>query len=718
MRGATCFMFGLIFVAAAVAQNETNALNSADTAAGGTTKPPVAKIEPVEDTLHGHKIVDPYRYMENGDNADTQAYVRAEAAYTRGILDPLPGREKINHRLSELLAIGTLETPQMGGNYYLYRRREGAQNQPVLYVREGLHGTDRALVDPNQLSSDGTTAIDWYFTSHDGKYVAYGLSTSGSEESTLHVIETATGRILPDAIPGTRFSSMGWKSDDSGFYYTRHPQKGEVPAGEEVYHVKVFYHALGTDPTKDPLVFGDKLNPQDIPQIVLSEDDRWLVVTVFQGWAKSELWLKDLKSDAPAIPVVTGKNFLYTGDVFDGKVYILTNEGAPRFRIFAVDATNPAHDNWKEVVRESDAVIEETHIIGAKIFARCTKNASSQLRVYALDGKLVSEPRLPTIGSVVGVGGNYDSKQALYDFHSYTVPPTIFEYDLASNKTSEWVKIKAPIDTAAYQVEQVWFNSKDGTRVPMFLVSKKGLKRNGKNPTLLSGYGGFNVGRTPVFKRDLYVWLEHGGIYADVTLRGGNEFGEEWHRAGMLDKKQNVFDDFAAAAEYLIAQKYTDSNHLAIQGGSNGGLLMGAAFTQHPELYRAVICQVPLLDMLRYQNFLIAKLWIPEYGTADDATQFNWLYAYSPYHHVKEGVLYPAIMFMTADSDTRVDPMHAKKMAALMQAKAANGQSRERPILLRIEPKAGHGVGKPVSKLIEEGTDIWSFLFWQLGVRP
>ena len=383
-----------------------------------------------------------------------------------------------------------------------------------------------------------------------------------------------------------------------------------------------------------------------------------------------------------------------------------------------MDATNPAHDNWKEVVRESDAVIEETHIIGAKIFARCTKNASSQLRVYALDGKLVSEPRLPTIGSVVGVGGNYDSKQALYDFHSYTVPPTIFEYDLASNKTSEWVKIKAPIDTAAYQVEQVWFNSKDGTRVPMFLVSKKGLKRNGKNPTLLSGYGGFNVGRTPVFKRDLYVWLEHGGIYADVTLRGGNEFGEEWHRAGMLDKKQNVFDDFAAAAEYLIAQKYTDSNHLAIQGGSNGGLLMGAAFTQHPELYRAVICQVPLLDMLRYQNFLIAKLWIPEYGTADDATQFNWLYAYSPYHHVKEGVLYPAIMFMTADSDTRVDPMHAKKMAALMQAKAANGQSRERPILLRIEPKAGHGVGKPVSKLIEEGTDIWSFLFWQLGVRP
>lgn len=724
MPGATrsmlVFITLLIFVAIVFAQSGTKATtpNSADLPSAGTTKPPVAKVEVVEDDLHGHKIADPYRYMENAENPDTQAYVRAEAAYTRSILDPLPGREKINRRLTELLAIGTLETPQMGGNYYFHRRREGSQNQPVLYVREGLNGADRVLVDPNQLAADGTTAIDWWFASHDGKYVAYGLSTSGSEESVLHVIETATGRILPDAIPGTRFSSIGWKSDDTGFYYTRHPQKGEVPAGEEVYHVKVFYHPMGDDPAKDPLVFGENLKPQDYPGIVLSEDDRWLVITVSQGWAKTELWLKDVKANTPAVPVMTGKDFIYNGDVYGGKLYILTNEGAPRFRVFTVDAANPAREQWKEIIPQSDAVLEETHTIGGKIFARYQKNASSQLKLFALDGKHLADPPLPGIGTVVGVGGNYDSKEALYDFNSYTVPPTIYHYDLASNKTSEWVKIKAPIDSSAYQVEQVWFNSKDGTRVPMFLVSKKGLERNGKNPTLLSGYGGFNVGRTPVFKRELYVWLEHGGIYADVTLRGGNEFGEDWHRAGMLQNKQNVFDDFAGAAEYLIAQKYTDSNHLAIQGGSNGGLLMGAAFTQHPELYRAVICQVPLLDMLRYQNFLIAKLWIPEYGVADDANQFKWLYAYSPYHHVKEGTLYPAIMFMTADTDTRVDPMHAKKMAALMQAKAANGQSHERPILLRIEPKAGHGAGKPVSKLIEEGTDVWSFLFWQLGVKP
>ena len=722
MRGVIRLMlvfFGLlIVVAAVVAQNKTNNFNTADTPSGGILKPPVAKLEVVVDNLHGHEIADPYRYMENAENPDTQAFVRAEAAYTRGILDPLPGRQKINQRLTELLSIGTLDTPQMGGNYYFYRRREGSQNQPILYVREGVNGADRVLVDPNQLAKDGTTAIDWWFASHDGKYVAYGLSTSGSEESTLHVIETATGRILPDAIPGTRFSSLGWKSDDSGFYYTRHPQKGEVPPGEEVYHVKVFYHAIGREPAKDPLIFGENLKPQDIPQIVLSEDNRWLVITVFQGWAKSELWLKDLKANTPAVPLVTDKNFLYNGDVFNGKLYILTNEGAPHYRVFTVDATSPARENWKEIIPESDAVIEETHIIDGKIFGRCEKNASSLLKIFTLDGKLVAEPALPTIGTVVGVGGNYDSKEALYDFYSYTVAPTIFHYDFASNKTSEWVKIKAPIDASAYEVKQEWFTSKDGTRVPIFVVSKKGLQRDGKNPALLSGYGGFNVGRTPVFNRGLYVWLEHGGIFVDATLRGGNEFGEQWHRAGMLDKKQNVFDDFIGAAEYLIAQKYTDKDHLAIQGGSNGGLLMGASFTQRPDLYRAVICQVPLLDMLRYQNFLIAKLWIPEYGVATDAEQFKWLYAYSPYHHVKEGVLYPAIMFMTADTDTRVDPMHAKKMAALMQAKAANGQSRERPILLRIEPKAGHGAGKPVSKLIEEGTDVWLFLFWQLGVKP
>jgi prolyl oligopeptidase len=391
--------------------------------------------------------------------------------------------------------------------------------------------------------------------------------------------------------------------------------------------------------------------------------------------------------------------------------------------VFRVPTTNPARSKWEEIIPQSDAVLQALSIIHRTLFGLYEKNATSQVKMFATDGKFLSDIPLPGLGSLAGAGGNWDSDELFFGFQSFTVPPSIYRVDLRNTgpmpKPLLWAKVDTPsIDSSAYGVVQEWFTSKDGTRVPMFIVHKKGLTKNGSNPTLLTGYGGFNVSLTPAFSRSAYVWLEHGGVYAVANLRGGAEFGEDWHRAGMLDKKQNVFDDFASAAEYLIAQKYTNRDHLAIQGGSNGGLLMGVAMTQHPELFRAVVCQVPLLDMLRYQNFQIAKLWIPEYGSAQDAKQFNFLYAYSPYHHVKAGVEYPAILFMTADTDTRVDPMHAKKMAALMQAEAKNGASRERPILLRIETKAGHGAGKPVTKQIEEFTDIYSFLFWQLGVQP
>lgn len=681
--------------------------------------PPKAKVQPVEDTVQGHKIVDPYRYMEDASNPDTQAYVRDELAYTRSVLDPLPGRDQIHARLAQLLTIGVVGAPQVGGPYYFYTRREGTQNQPILYVREGLNGKDRVLVDANLMAADGTVALDWWFPSDDGKYVAYGTSSSGSEESMLHLIETATAKILPDAIDRTRFASVAWKKDNSGFFYTRHPRKGEVPAGEEVYHVKVYYHAIGGDPTKDPLIFGEGRNPQDIPQVSLSDDDRWLVITVFEGWAKSEMYLKDLKSDAPPLELTSGKEFLYNADVFQGKLYISTNEDAPRFHVLTADCANPRRDAWKELVPQVDAVLQGLNIFGEKLFAQYEQNASSLLRVYDLSGSKLDDIALPAIGSIPGVGGKWNRKDAFFAFQSFTFPPSIFHYDLDSRRTSLWAKVEAPsIDPAAYEVNQIWYHSKDGTRVPMFVIHKKGLQKNGANPALLSGYGGFNVSLTPTFNRGAYVWLEHGGVYAVANLRGGAEFGEDWHRAGMLGKKQNVFDDFIGAAEALIAQKYTDKDHLAIQGGSNGGLLMGAMITQRPDLFRAVICAVPLLDMLRYQNFQIAKLWIPEYGSAENPEQFPWLYAYSPYHHVKAGQEYPAILFMTADTDTRVDPMHAKKMAALMQAEAKNGASRERPILLRIEPKAGHGQGKPVTKQIEEATDVYSFLFWQLGVKP
>jgi prolyl oligopeptidase len=685
--------------------------------------PPKAKVEPVEDTVQGHKIVDRYRYLENPNDPDTKLYVEQELSYTRSILDPLPGRDKINARLSQLLEIGTVGAPQMGGKYYFHTRREGNQNQPVLYVREGLNGAlndkDRTLVDVNKMSSDGTVALDWWFASDDGKYIAYGISQSGSEESTLHIVESATGKVLPDTIDRTRFASVAWMKDSSAFYYTRHPRKGEVPDGEEVYHVKVFYHKIGSDPAKDPLIFGEGRNPQDIPNVSLSEDDRWLLIDVGEGWTKSEMYLQDLQSKNPPLEITTGKDFLYGVDFFEGKLYITTNEDAPHYRVFVADAVNPKRENWKEIIPQSDAVLQNASVTGGKLLAQYEHNATSELKLFGLDGKKLTDVPLPAIGNVFSASGRYDRNEIFYGFQSFTVPPSIYRVDLTEVKSALWAKVDAPsIDGSAYEVQQVWYTSKDGTKVPMFIVSKKGIEKNGKNPTLLTGYGGFNISMTPAFSRSMYLWMEHGGVYAVANLRGGSEFGEDWHRAGMLEKKQNVFDDFIAAGEYLIAQKYTDSDHLAIQGGSNGGLLMGAMITQRPDLFRAVVCQVPLLDMLRYQNFQIAKLWIPEYGSAEDAKQFDWLYAYSPYHHVKPGVEYPAILFMTGDTDTRVDPMHAKKMAALMQSEAKNGDSKDKPILLRIETKAGHGQGKPVAKQIEESTDMYSFLFWQLGMKP
>jgi prolyl oligopeptidase len=443
------------------------------------------------------------------------------------------------------------------------------------------------------------------------------------------------------------------------------------------------------------------------------------LISVEEGWTKSELYLADLQKNNAPVRITDGKEFLYAGDFLNGKIYVTTNEDAPRYRVFEVDAPNAARANWKELIPQSDAVLQGAAVYGGQLYAQYEKNATSLVSVFDLNGKKLEDISLPAIGTVFGSGGKWDRKELFLGFQSFTFPPSIYRYDLTTHQTSLWGKVDAPsIDPSSYEVQQEWYHSKDGTQVPMFIVMKKGLARDGHNPTLLTGYGGFNVSLTPTFSRSAYLWLEHGGIYAVANLRGGAEFGEDWHRAGMLDKKQNVFDDFIAAAEYLIAQKYTDKEHLAIQGGSNGGLLMGAMITQRPDLFRAVICAVPLLDMLRYQNFQIAKLWIPEYGSSEDAKQFEWLYAYSPYHHVKAGAEYPAILFMTADTDTRVDPMHAKKMAALMQAEAKNGASRERPILLRIETKAGHGAGKPVTKQIEESTDIYSFLFWQLGIKP
>jgi prolyl oligopeptidase len=707
-----CTLASLLFIVAAAYAADDEAKPSAPTA------PPKAEARPLSENFHGTKVIDNYRWLEDGKTPETQKWVEEEMAYTRSVLDPLPRREAINKRLTELLTIGSIGVPEIAGKHYFYTKREGMQNQPVLYVREGLDGKDRVLIDPNQLAADGTIALDWYQPSEDGRYLAYGTSPSGSEMSTLHILETKTGRLLPDTIERTRAASIAWKHDNSGFYYTRYPKKGDVPAGQENYNRHVFYHELGGDPAIDPLIFGEGRDPEDWPSVSFGNDGRLLLISVQQGWTKTELFLMDLRAGTPPTRITTGKNFLYGGEVYNGRLYIITNEDAPRYRVFVAEALNYDRDDWKELIPQTGAVLQSASLWGGKIFAQYEENATSQLKLFDLQGRMLKELALPAIGSIFGSDGKWDRDEVFYGFQSFTIPPSIYRYDLQSGTTSLWAKVDAPsIDPAAYEVQQEWCHSKDGTRVPMFIVHKKGLKKDGQNPTLLTAYGGFNISLTPSFSRSAYLWLEHGGIYAVANLRGGAEFGEDWHRAGMLDKKQNVFDDMIAAGEHLISEKYTDKDHLAIQGGSNGGLLMGAMITQRPDLFRAVVCQVPLLDMLHYQDFQIAKLWIPEYGTAENPEQFKWLYAYSPYHHVKAGTEYPAILFMTADTDTRVDPMHAKKMAAEMQAEATNGSSRTRPILLRIETKAGHGAGKPVTKQIEEYTDVYSFLFWQLGVK-
>ncbi len=720
--------YSLLVAAAAVYAGDSQ---SADTPAAAPAAPPKAQPKPIADIYHGTKVVDNYRWLEDGNSPETQKWVADEMAYTRALLDPLPGRDAIHKRLTELLSIGSITAPLIAGRHYFYTKREGMQNQPVLYVRDGLNGPDRVLVDANQLAADGTIALDWFQPSDNGKYVAYGTSQSGSEMSTLHIVETKSGTILPDTIERTRAASIAWLHDNSGFYYTRYPKKGDVPAGQEMYNRHVYFHYLGTDPDTDDLIFGEGRDPEDWPSVFLSNDGRWLLIHVSQGWTKSELFLMDTQGKNPPSRLTTGKDFNYGAEVYDGKVYIVTNEDAPRYRAFVTEAGNFDREAWKEIIPQTDAVLQNVSVYGGKLFAQYEQNATSQLNIFDLDGKKISDISLPGIGTVFGTGGKWNHDEAFFGFHSFTVPPSIYLLDLKPTKvevlgheanqvfiSALWAKVSAPsVDPSSYEAVQEWYKSKDGTRVPMFVVHKKGLEKNGKNSTLLTAYGGFNISLTPSFSRTAYLWMEHGGIFAVANLRGGAEFGEDWHRAGMLDKKQNVFDDMIAAAEHLITEKYTDKNHLVIQGGSNGGLLMGAMMTQRPDLFRAVVCQVPLLDMLRYQNFQIAKLWIPEYGTADNAQQFKWLYAYSPYQHVKAGVEYPAILFMTGDFDTRVDPMHAKKMAALMQAEAKNGSSKTRPILLRIESKAGHGAGKPVTKQIEEFTDVYSFLFSQLGVK-
>jgi prolyl oligopeptidase len=671
---------------------------------------PSTRIDHVVEHLHGVAVPDPYRWLEDGDRAEVRDWVAKQNALTRSLLDPLPGRQRIHDRLQALLDIGVIGTPWPVKGRYFYTARTGKQNQPVLYVRERRDGQVRVLLDPNALAADGSVALDWWYPSRDGRLLAYGLSKDGNEQSTLYVRDVGTGKDLAQSISRTRACSVSWLPDGSGFYYTRYP-------GEENYNRRVFLHKLGEEPARDAEVFGAGRAREDWPNVALSPDGRWLVVTVEQGWSRSEVYLLDRRrSDRRFEPLVEGVNALFTVIARNDRLYVLTNDGAPRNRLYQVDPRKPARTVWKEIIAEGPDVLEHVAAVGESLVAQYIHRASARLRLCDADGKPRKDVELPALGSITGLGGEWDGDEVFFGFESFTVPSSIYRIALQTDRSELWERVKADIDFAAYEVEQVTYPSVDRARTPitMFLAHKKGLKRDGKTPTLLHGYGGFNVSLTPAFNPARFVFLERGGILAIPNLRGGGEYGEAWHQAGMLDKKQNVFDDFLGAAEWLIAKGYTDRDHLAIQGGSNGGLLVGAALTQRPDLFRAVVCQVPLLDMLRYQRFQIARLWIPEYGCAEDPKEFRWLYAYSPYHHVKDSTKYPAVLLEAAESDTRVDALHARKMAARLQA--ATASAADRPILLRLEPKAGHGAGKARAKLLDELTDTWTFLFWQLAI--
>jgi prolyl oligopeptidase len=674
---------------------------------------PPTRTDNVVERLHGVAVADPYRWLEDGSSPAVKEWVEAQNAFTRSVLDKLPGRDRIRQRLSSLLDIGYLGTPAPRKGRTFYTARRGQQNQAILYVRDRVGGDERVLLDPNRLAADGTVALDWWYPSPDGKLLAYGLSSNGNEQSTLHVREVDSGKDRPDAIAGTRACSLSWLPDGSGFYYTRYAAGAGMR--EENYNRRVFFHKLGDDGAADAEVFGEGRAAEDWPNVALSPDGRWLVVTVEQGWSRSEVYFKDRNAAGARFrALVQRANALFSVTARDHCFYVRTNDGAPRYRLFRVDPLRPARSEWAEIIPEGPDVLDDVAAVGDTLVARYMHRAAARLHLFDRDGRPRGTVNLPTFGSVTGWGGEWDADELFLGFQSITLPQTIYRLDLKTERLETWERLKSDIDPSNYEVEQVSYKSKDGTPITMFLAHKKGLRPDGKAPTLLYGYGGFNVSLTPSFNAARFLFLERGGVVAIANLRGGGEYGEAWHRAGMLAHKQNAFDDFIAAAEWLIGHGYTDRDHLAIQGGSNGGLLVAAALTQRPELFRAVVCQVPLLDMVRYHKFLVGRLWIPEYGSAENEDDFRWLYAYSPYHHVKDGTRYPAVLLAAADADTRVDALHARKMAARLQAATTSGA--DRPVVLRLETRAGHGAGKPRGKALDELTDVWSFLFWQLGM--
>ncbi len=677
---------------------------------------PKAEKRPVSEVLHGVEITDPYRWLEEVENEEAARWAQAQGEYTEEVLAESGVREALRKRLAQLMSTSEVGSPAVRGDRVFYLRRGRDQDQPVLHVREE-DGSERVLLNPNVVDEEGITSLDWWHPSPDGNYVVYGYSRGGDEWSTLYVVDVDSGERMSEEVARARHSSVAWQKDESGFYYTRYPHEGEVPEGEENYHSRVFYHRLNTDTEDDPLVFGEGRPMKEMYNVKISDDGEYLLLTAAEGWNRNDVFVRR-EGDEPTADFTPSHAdlpaYAFHGQIVEGRLYLLTNWQAGRYRLLAVDLKRPEESEWEEIIGErEDLTLRNFRVVDGHLVLTGLTDACSRLYLYDLDGTRRAEVDLPGEGTVGQLDGQPAGGKAFFTFESFTRPTSIFTLDPREGQVEEFVAGEQPVQPDEFTAKQVFYRSRDGTRVPMFILHKKGISLEEPRPTVLTGYGGFNISRTPRFSPSIYPWLENGGIWALANLRGGSEYGEQWHRDGMRENKQNVFDDFIAAGEFLVDEGYTDTERLGISGRSNGGLLVGAAMTQRPDLFGAVACGVPLLDMLRYHKFLIGALWTTEYGSPDEEEQFRWLHEYSPYHNVREGEEYPAVLFFTATSDTRVHPSHAYKMTALLQEASAS----EEPVLLRVETKAGHGAGKPVHKRVAEQADVWSFLAWQLGLE-
>ena len=665
--------------------------------------PPKTRIQNIVDELHGVQVSDPYRWLEDQDAIETRAWIDEQNAYTDSVLNQLPMRSRLRNVVTQVLERDVIGLPYERGGKYFFSKRRADQDLSVVYVRDGVDGQDRVLIDPHPLSPDHTTSISLADISRDGSLVAYAVREGGVDEVSIRLMDVDTGMNLPDVLPAARYGVVSLDPTSNGFFYERY---GDVAP-------RVMYHKLGTSPATDQMLFGDGYQQHHIPVTLLSDDGRWLLVHVIEGSSgPTEIHVKDLEHDGPFVTAIADGESESWAEFAGSQLVITTNLNAPNKKVVLADPAHPESLHWREFIPERpDIVIQEASGRGGRVVVSYLEEVQPKAAVYSLDGEHIHDISFDAIGSVGGGVGRWESPEVFFTFQTFHVPSTIYRYDLDTGSQQVWARVEVPVDAGKYDVEQVWYSSADGTRVPMFVVGSKGLPRDGSNPTLLTGYGGFNLSRTPAFSSQATTWLESGGVYAVANLRGGGEFGEAWHRSGMLENKQNVFDDFIAAAEYLVEVGYTSPDHLAISGGSNGGLLVGAVSNQRPELFGAVVCTYPLLDMVRYHRFLVASFWVPEYGSSEDAAQFTYIHKYSPYHNVINRGRYPATLYLSGDGDTRVAPLHARKMAALMQYQNGSGS----PILLRYHTQAGHSGGQPISQQIDEMVDTVSFLLWQVG---